>query len=77
MELDRRFNENRNFWNGRCGKGQGKAHNTHTYEIKWSENDRMRIGMETVRQVLDGSFSGDKKTEYAREDAAQNVYMGN
>ena len=34
----------------------------HIYEIKWSENDRMQIGVETVWQVLDGSFSGDKKT---------------
>ena len=33
----------------------------HIYEIKWSENDRMQIGVETVWQVLDGSFSGDKK----------------
>lgn len=34
----------------------------HIYEIIWPENGRMRIGVETVWQVLDGSFSGNKKT---------------
>ena len=33
----------------------------HIYEIKWAENDRMRIGVETVWQVLVGSFSSREK----------------
>lgn len=33
----------------------------HIYEIKCPENCMMQIGVETVWQVLDGSFSGDKK----------------
>ena len=34
----------------------------HIYEIRCPENCVMQIGVETVWQVLDGSFSGDKKT---------------
>lgn len=34
----------------------------HIYEIKCPENCMMQIGVETVWQVIDGSFSGDKKT---------------
>ena len=34
----------------------------HIYEVKCPENCMMQIGVETVWQVIDGSFSGDKKT---------------
>ncbi len=47
----------------------------HIYEIKWSENDRMRIGVETVWQVLDGSFSGDKKTRKQLEKLFKRLYL--
>ncbi|MCM1088889.1 MAG: sodium ion-translocating decarboxylase subunit beta [Muribaculaceae bacterium] len=33
----------------------------HMYEMKWQESGTMRIGVETVWQMLDGSYSGDKK----------------
>lgn len=47
----------------------------HIYEIKWSENNRMRIGVETVWQVLDGSFSGDKKTRKQLEKLFKRLYL--
>ena len=47
----------------------------HIYQIKWSENDRMRIGVETVWQVLDGSFSGDKKTRKQLEKLFKRLYL--
>ena len=47
----------------------------HIYEIKWSEKDRMRIGVETVWQVLDGSFSGDKKTRKQLEKLFKESYL--
>ena len=47
----------------------------HIYEIKWSENDRMRIGVETVWQVLDGSFSGYKKTRKQLEKLFKRLYL--
>ena len=47
----------------------------HIYEIKWSENDRMRIGVETVWQVLDGSFSGDKKTMKQLRKLYKKIYL--
>lgn len=47
----------------------------HIYEIKWSDNDRMRIGVETVWQVLDGSFSGDKKTMKQLRKLYKKVYL--
>ncbi|MDE7445230.1 MAG: sodium ion-translocating decarboxylase subunit beta [Lachnospiraceae bacterium] len=47
----------------------------HIYEIKWSENDRMRIGVETVWQVLDVSFSGDKKTGKQLEKLLKRLYL--
>ncbi len=47
----------------------------HIYEIKWSEKDRMRIGVETVWQVLDGSFSGDKKTRKQLEKLFKEIYL--
>ena len=47
----------------------------HIYEIKWSENDRMRIGVETLWQVLDVSFSGDKKTRKQLEKLFKRLYL--
>lgn len=47
----------------------------HIYEIKWSENDRMQIGVETVWQVLDGSFSGDKKTMKQLKKLYKKIYL--
>ena len=47
----------------------------HIYEIKWAENDRMRIGVETVWQVLDGSFSGDKKAMKQLRKLFKKIYL--
>ena len=47
----------------------------HIYEIKWTENVRMRIGVENVWQVLDGSFSGDKKTMKQLKKLLKRVYL--
>lgn len=47
----------------------------HIYEIKWAENDRMRIGVETVWQVLDCSFSGNKKTRKQLEKLFKRLYL--
>ena len=47
----------------------------HIYEIKWAENDRMRIGVETIWQVFDVSFSGDKKTRKQLEKLLKRLYL--
>ena len=47
----------------------------HIYEIKWTENDRMWIGVETVWQVLDGSFSGEKKTMKQLRKLFKKIYL--
>lgn len=47
----------------------------HIYEIKWAKNDRMRIGVETIWQVLDVSFSGDKKTMKQLNKQFKRVYL--
>ena len=47
----------------------------HIYEIKWAENDRMQIGVETIWQVLDVSFSGDKKTRKQLEKLLKRLYL--
>ena len=47
----------------------------HIYEVKWSENDRMWIGVETVWQVIDGSFSGDKKTMKELKKLFREIYL--
>ena len=39
----------------------------HIYAIKCPENCMMQIGVETVWQVIDGSFSGDKKKKMRRK----------
>ena len=47
----------------------------HIYEIKWAENDRMWIGVETVWQVLDVSFSGDKKAMKQLRKLFKKIYL--
>lgn len=47
----------------------------HIYEIKWAENDRMRIGVETVWQMLDCSFSGEKKTMKQLRKLSKKIYL--
>ena len=47
----------------------------HIYEIKWAENDRMRIGVETIWQVLDGSFSGEKKAMKQLRKLYKKIYL--
>ena len=47
----------------------------HIYEIRWAENDRMRIGVETVWQVFDVSFSGDKKTMKWLNKQLKGIYL--
>ncbi len=47
----------------------------HIYEVKWSENNRMWIGVETVWQVIDGSFSGDKKTMKQLKKLFREIYL--
>ena len=47
----------------------------HIYEIKWAENDRMQIGVETIWQVLDVSFSEDKKTRKQLEKLLKRLYL--
>lgn len=47
----------------------------HIYEIRWAENDRVRIGVETVWQVLDVSFSGDKKTMKWLNKQLKGIYL--
>lgn len=46
------------------------------YEIKWAGNDRIQIGVETVWQVLDGSFSSrDKKTMKQLRKLFKKIYL--
>ncbi len=47
----------------------------HIYEIRCPKNCMMRIGVETVWQVLDGSFSGDKKTMKELKKLFKKVYL--
>ena len=47
----------------------------HIYEIKLTEKDRMQIGVETVWQVLDGSFSGDMKTMKQLRKLYKKIYL--
>ncbi len=47
----------------------------HIYEIKWAENDRIWISVETVWQVLDGSFSGEKKTMKQLRKLFKKIYL--
>lgn len=47
----------------------------HIYEIKCPENCMMQIGVETVWQVIDGSFSGDKKTMKQLKKLFKEIYL--
>lgn len=47
----------------------------HIYEIKCLGNGRMQIGVETVWQVLDGSFSGDKKVMRQLRKLFKEIYL--
>lgn len=47
----------------------------HIYEMRWAENERMWIGVETVWQVLDGSCSGDQKTIKKRKKLLREIYL--
>ena len=47
----------------------------HIYEIKYPGNYMMQIGVETVWQVLDGSFSGDKKTMKELRKLFKKIYL--
>lgn len=47
----------------------------HIYEIRCPENCMMQIGMETVWQVIDGSFSGDKKTMKEWKKLLKEIYL--
>ena len=47
----------------------------HIYEIKCPKNCMMQIGVETVWQVIDGSFSGDKKTMKRLKKLFREIYL--
>ena len=47
----------------------------HIYAIKCPENFMMQIGVETVWQVIDGSFSGDKKTMKQLRKLFKKIYL--
>ena len=47
----------------------------HIYEIKCPENCMMQIGVETVWQVIDGSFSRDKKTMKELKKLFREIYL--
>ena len=47
----------------------------HINEIKCPENCMMQIGVETVWQVIDGSFSGDKKTMKHLKKLFREIYL--
>ena len=47
----------------------------HIYEIKFPGNCMMQIGVETVWQVIDGSFSGDKKNMKQLKKLFREIYL--
>ena len=47
----------------------------HIYEIKFPGNCMMQIGVETVCQVIDGSFSGNKKTMKELKKLFREIYL--
>ena len=47
----------------------------HIYEVKCPENCMMQIGVETVWQVIDGSFSGDKKNMKQLKKLFREIYL--
>lgn len=47
----------------------------HIYEVKCPENCMMQIGVETVWQAIDGSFSGDKKNMKQLKKLFREIYL--
>ena len=47
----------------------------HIYEIKCPGDCMMQIGVETVWQVIDGSFSGDKKNMKRLKKLFKKIYL--
>lgn len=47
----------------------------HMYEITGPGNDRLQIEVETVWQMLDGSYSGDKKTMKQLGNLFKRIYL--
>ena len=47
----------------------------HIYEIKCPENCWIQIGVETIWQVIDGSFSGDKKIMKQLKKLFREIYL--
>ncbi|MCM1145265.1 MAG: sodium ion-translocating decarboxylase subunit beta [Blautia sp.] len=47
----------------------------HMYEMKWRESGTMRVGVETVWQMLDGSYSGDKKAMKQLRKMYKRIYL--
>lgn len=47
----------------------------HIYEIKWSENVRIQVGVETVWQMIDGSCIGDKKSMKQLKKLFKKIYL--
>ena len=47
----------------------------HIYEIAWPGNGWMQIGVENVWQMLDGSYSGDKKIIRQLKKLFKKIYL--
>lgn len=47
----------------------------HIYEVKCPKNCMMQIGVETVWQAIDGSFSGDKKNMKQLKKLFREIYL--
>lgn len=47
----------------------------HIYEIKCPGNGRMQVGVETIWQVFDGSFSGDRQTMKQLRKLFKKIYL--
>ena len=47
----------------------------HIYEIKCPENCWIQIGVETIWQVIDDSFSGDKKIMKQLKKLFREIYL--
>lgn len=47
----------------------------HIYEIRWAENGQMQIGVETVWQVIDGSFGGNKEAMKQLRKLFKKIYL--
>ncbi len=47
----------------------------HIYEIRGPKNCKMQIGVETVWQVLDASYSGDKRSMKQLKKLSEEIYL--